>query len=136
QAAHNLLTLAKQNGASLDASDEMMLDASVRVPVLDPLANRLSMRAKLQRTLDDLAIARARLARCQPASLSPADAPRVADLSRQADAFAKAPRRQFERDPDQVTDVINLIVQIESLPAGACGPDTPDDRALQLIAGA
>lgn len=134
QIARELLARAKRNGATLGQQDAMMLAASERIPVLDPLAARLTTRARMERALDDLGIARAKIARCQSATLQPDDADRVSSLSSQADTFGKLSARRLARDPDQVTDIINLVVQIEALPASMCGTDTPDDRALQLIA--
>ena len=132
--AHDLFADARQNGASLSADDEMVLAATGRMPALDPLAARLTAARRLQRALDGLAIARRRITRCQAASPQPADATHLSDLSAQAEAFDELPRRRLARDPDQVTDLINLVMEIEALPPKACGPDTPDDRALQLIA--
>ena len=133
--AHDLFAKAQKNGASLPAADAMALAATGRMPDIDPFAARLTTRQRLQRALDGLAIARARIARCQAAPAQSADAAYVANLSTQADAYDKLPRRRLERDPDQVTDLINLVMQVEALPAKLCGPDSIDDRALQLIAG-
>lgn len=132
--AHDLFAEAQKNGASLSGDEQMLLAATGRMPALDPFAARLTAARRLQRALDGLAIARTRIARCQAASLQPPDAAHLSDLSAQADAFDALPRRRLERDPDQVTDLVNLVMEIEALPAKACGPDTPDDRALQLIA--
>ena len=113
-----------------------MLASSARIPELDPLGERLSARQRRERALEGLAIARTRLARCQShAPQAPDAAARVADLSRQADAFVRLARRVLARDPDRITDLINLVAQIEALPDSLCGPDGTDDRALQQIAG-
>lgn len=135
QTAHDLFLKARRNGASLPPDDETALAATSRMPDLDPLAARLTTRQRLQRALDSLSIARGRIARCQTISPQAPEAGRVSDLSQQVDAFGKIPRRRLERDPDQVTDIINLVMQVEALPPQMCGPDTADDRALQLIAG-
>src|SRR6185437_10416959 len=111
-AAHRLLSQARRNGASLTQADELMLASSARIPELDPLGERLSARQRRERALEGLAIARTRLARCQShAPQAPDAAARVADLSRQADAFARLARRVLARDPDRITDLINLVAQ-------------------------
>lgn len=133
--AHDLLEEARRDNAALTPDDESALAATSRMPDLDPFAAGLTARLRLQRALDGLTIVRARIARCQPVSPQAPEAARIADLSQQADAFAKLSRRRLERDPDRVTDLINLVMQIEALPSQMCGPDTADDRALQLIAG-
>ncbi|MGH9409777.1 MAG: tetratricopeptide repeat protein [Vicinamibacterales bacterium] len=133
-AARQMLAQASKEGAPMTASDQMMLDESTRVPALDPLALHLSTRERARRALQDLSIARDRLARCAPPPSQAGDAQHVADLSRRADDMAKLRQRQLERDPDQVDQMAALVFEIEALPAQTCGPLSNDDRALQLIA--
>lgn len=134
QAAHRLFAEARSAGAPLSPDDESMLASSARVPELDPLADRLPGRQRLERALEDLAIARTRIARCQSGVAQPEDAARLADVSHRANAFYKLPRRRLARDPDQIIGIVTVVAEIEALPAAQCGPDTPDDHALQLIA--
>jgi tetratricopeptide (TPR) repeat protein len=134
QAAHRLLTQAARNGAALSDDDERMRVASARIPELDPLAERLTARERMNRALDGLAIGRLRLARCRPGAADSPESLQVAALAQQADAFGKLSRRALARDPDQITALIGLTAQIEALPDSLCGPDGADDHALQQIA--
>jgi tetratricopeptide (TPR) repeat protein len=132
--AHRLLAEARQDGASLSADDERMLASSARIPELDPLAARLTVRQRIERAVEGLTIARARLTRCESRAPQTPDATRVADLSARAATAAKRSHRQLARDPDRITDLITLVAQIEALPESLCGPDSTDDRSLQQIA--
>lgn len=134
QAAHNLLDAARRAGASLSPDDQSMLASSPRIPELDPFAEGLLGRERLDRAVADLAIARTRIARCESSAGQSAASALLADLSHRADGFYKLPRARLARDPDQIANIVTVVGEIEALPAQQCGPDTPDDHALQLIA--
>jgi tetratricopeptide (TPR) repeat protein len=133
-AAHQLLAEAKHDGATLSTADETMLAASARIPELDALAERLTVRQRLARARQGLTIAHNRLARCQAHAVQPDAVATVADLSNQADALDRLSARALARDPDRITDLVALVAAIEGLPSSLCGTDTADDRALQQIA--
>ena len=134
QAANRLFAEAQGTGTRLSPDDESMFASSARVPELDPLVDRLPVRQRLARALEDLTIARTRMARCQSSAGQPGVAARLADLAHRANAFYRLPRRRLERDPDEIITIVNVVAEIEALPVAQCGPDTPDDHALQLLA--
>ncbi|HEX3704601.1 MAG TPA: tetratricopeptide repeat protein [Vicinamibacterales bacterium] len=122
--------------AALNGDARDMLDVSDRVLTLDPYAARLAARARAQRVLRALVIARARLVRCQgtPAHDAATDA-RIGTLQVRLDATGTLTPRALERDADLVDDALAVVFDVERLPPAACGGDSADDRALAIIAG-
>ena len=122
-------------GGTLTPDDQASLDVSTRVLRLDPSARGLTTRERARRLLLDFDVASLRLERCQ--ALGPSDATvaaRVADLTERAARIAKLTQRRLELDADLMDEVSDLVFAVEALPASACAPDSPDDRALQLVA--
>ncbi len=132
--AHDYLQQASDHGG-LDPDARERLDISARVLALDPSSRGLSARARGQRTLRSLSIARARLARCQAAAGGASD-PQIAALSARAHGAGSTRERVVERDPDIGDEIMQLVFDIERLPAAACGPDSLDDHALQYLSRA
>ena len=108
----------------LDARET--LEIAERVLALDPYGERLSARARAQRTVSALAIARSRLERCEV---------QRPDLGARLAAMDELRPRVFERDPSLIDTAMAIAFDIEKLPSGSCGADTADDRALEAIAG-
>jgi tetratricopeptide (TPR) repeat protein len=130
--------LARAAGTTtLEPPVQQMLDLSRRVVALDPFTARLTARERSRRLQAALAVARARVERCAPSGTADVDsAARIKDLATRENAIEQArKRRRAGVDPEYQDDLSSLVFAIESLPEPLCGPDTLDDRALQLIAG-
>ena len=133
-AAARDLSAAAAAGA-LDASSQSMLEVSRRVLALDPYTGRLSVRARAQRALLALGVAHARFNRCTEAWIAdPQVAPSLAGLGMRLAAAGRRGADALARDPDSIDEAIAVTFDVEKLAAGACTGDTPDDRALALIA--
>jgi hypothetical protein len=99
------------------------MDVSGRAIALDPYANRLALRSRAARALRARDIARARLARCTTTTA----------LEDRMNRSATLDERALERDPDLIDEVMSAAFDVERLPAGSCGSDTADDRALAMV---
>lgn len=133
--ATEYLTRAAGTGP-LEPPVRSMLDLSRRVLALDPSAARLTARERSRRLQAALAAARERLGRCAAGMADADSAGRIGDLAARDNAIEQArERRRGGIDPEYQDDITTLVFAIESLPERTCGPDTVDDRALQLIAG-
>ncbi len=132
--AHRFLAAAAAR-EPLDAPTRDMLDVSAGVLTLDPATAGIGARARWQRALRGVAVATARLARCEAASTSPNTQSQVVDLKTRLERAAKANPQAFERDPDLVDRTLAMVFEVERLPAAECGVDSADDRALAILAG-
>jgi tetratricopeptide (TPR) repeat protein len=133
--ARTFFAAAAKTAGSLDPETQGMLAVANRVLALDPSARGLGTRARVQRVLEGLKVAAARLQQCQTHGPSDdATAARLSDMQRRVEASGKLRRTALERDPDLTDQTISLVFEIEKLPESACGPSSPDDRALQLLA--
>jgi tetratricopeptide (TPR) repeat protein len=134
RSARRDLALAADRGG-LDDEARGLLDVAERAVAMDPFVDRLGVRARAQRARRALAIARARLERCQPAwSADDSTSAKVDDITTRLAALDKVRPDALERDPDLVDESVALALEIEKIPSGACGTGTPDDRALAIIA--
>jgi tetratricopeptide (TPR) repeat protein len=132
QAARKYLAEAARQSL-LDADARAALDTVEQVLSLDPFARGIGSRARAERTLRALDIARARVAACTAATPDLADT-RLEDLKQRLDAASGTGRRAIERDSDVTDQLMAVVFEVERLPASACAPQTTADRALQLIA--
>ena len=132
--AHRHLVAASAHEALDDAARDM-LDVSAGVLTLDPSTAGIGAKARGQRALRAVAVATARLARCEAESTSPNTQSQVGDFKARLERAAKANAQAFERDPDLVDKTMALVFEVERLPAAACGADSADDRALAILAG-
>ena len=121
-ARRDLMTAAAHGPLDADARD--MLDVANRALDLDPYVDRIGGRARAARARRALEIGKARLDRCQP----------MPALQARMDAAKKIRPQALARDADMVDEVMELVFDIEKLPSGSCGGDTPDDRALAIVA--
>lgn len=124
-AQQDLAAAAGRAPLSSDARD--MLDVSERALAIDPYLDRLGVRARARRALHALAIAQARLARCQPG-------PNVDVLDGRVAAAAKRRPQDLERNADLIDNTMAVSLDVERLTTDSCGKDLPDDRALATIA--
>jgi predicted Zn-dependent protease len=132
--AHRFLVAASQR-EPLDHTTRDILDVTERVLTLDPSAAGIGAKARGQRTLRAVAVATARLARCEAASTSPNTQSQVVDFKARLERAAKTNPQAFEHDPDLVDNTMAVVFEVERLPNAECGADSVDDRALIIIAG-
>ncbi len=114
---------------SADADAQEMLMESDAVLALDPYLRGLRSAERARRALAALDVSRNRLHRCQTGDGVPDD------LVDRVTAARKKSERTLARDAEALDDVMTLVFDIEKLQDPACGADSPQDRALRLIAG-
>ena len=132
--ARQYLAIGAKSG-TLTNDDQGLFDVSTRVLRLDPSAPDLAARERARRLLLDFDVASARLRRCRTLAASDAAmAARVADLGDRMDRVAKLTQRKLALDAELMDQMSALVFAIEGLPASTCSPDSPDDRALQIVA--
>jgi tetratricopeptide (TPR) repeat protein len=132
--AHRFL-LAASAREPLDGTAREMFDVSDGVLALDTSVAGIGAKGRADRVLRSVAIAGARLARCEAASTSPNTQSQVADLKARLERSRKTNSQAFERDTDVVDNTIALVFAVERLPAAECGADSAGDRALAILAG-
>jgi aminopeptidase N len=112
-----------------------MLDVGRSVLGLDPYADRLSARARAERAVRALAIARERFNRCKSAWAGDERlALKLDQLELRLTAAEQRKVAALEHDSDLFDDSVAVAFEIEKLPAGACGADAVGDRALDILA--
>jgi tetratricopeptide (TPR) repeat protein len=102
----------------------------------DPLAARLSVEERTRRLLVNVQQARQRVAACL-ATLPPGSAQRggLETAAHDADVFAPSMDiRSVRESRDAIETGVELAGRMEQQSAQACGPATPRDRSLLLIA--
>lgn len=132
--AHRFL-LAASAREPLDGTAREMFDVSDGVVALDTSVAGIGAKGRAERLLHSVAIASARLARCEAASTSPNTQSHVADLKSRLERSSKTNSQVFERDTDLVDRTIALVFEVERLPTAECGADSVGDRALAILAG-
>ena len=131
--ARQYLSTAK--AGALPARDEAMLATSERGIALDGSSRGLSASQRTHRLHMALDAAVARLKRCQQSQApDAATSATVAGLALESDRLSKSTERALLRDADLTDRVKQLVFDIEGLPESVCGPDSADDRALQIMA--
>jgi hypothetical protein len=108
---------------------------SGRILALDPFARGLTSRGRVQRVLNARTVAASRLQRCQMLAAGDEQiATQLNGLSMRLQATGTTRSVTLQRDPERTDQLLNLVFEIEALPAEVCGDATSDDRALQLLA--
>jgi predicted Zn-dependent protease len=133
-AARNLLQRAARQGPLSSDAEAELRDAEDALAV-DPLAPRLGSITRQRRLRSVLMTARARMDACvMAAGAQPGpDLLALQDRLASAEHDAHANRRP---DPDTLDDALAVVADIEQLPDTRCGPSSPQDRTLRLIARA
>lgn len=111
-----------------DADAQEMLAESDAVLELDPYLRGVRGAQRASRAQKALDVARRRLDRCATSEAVPDDLPTRVTAARRRSL------RALTRDAEALDDVMALVFEIEKLQDPACGADTPQDRALRLIA--
>jgi len=125
---------AAQASGTLDDDARRMLEVGRQVLALDPYTGRLNVHARAMRALRALAIARARFERCSESWIAdPNIGPSLGALGMRLAAAGRRTAAALERDSDLIDEVTTVAFDVEKLPAGGCGGETVDDRALSLI---
>jgi len=106
-----------------------MLMESDAVLALDPYLRGLRSAERARRALAALDVSRNRLQRCQTGERVPDE------LVDRLTAARRKSERTLAHDAEALDDVMTLVFDIEKLQDPACGADSPQDRALRLIAG-
>lgn len=133
-AAHRFL-LAASAREPLDGTAREMFEISDGVVALDASVPGIGAKGRADRVMRNVAIANARLARCEAASTSPNTQSQVADLKSRIERSSKMGSQVFERDADLADKAIALVFEVERLPTAECGADSVGDRALAILAG-
>jgi Flp pilus assembly protein TadD len=114
------------------------LQISSLVLELDPFQRRLSQQERNKRTIAAFDQALSRLQKCAQnkgvnlKSEQP-DAPFASVYSNVKKMQAKVTRRNLQRDPDLINNVMDLVMQMEEAAQQACGTPPPPDQALLMI---
>jgi predicted Zn-dependent protease len=132
--AHRFL-LAASAREPLDGTAREMFDVSDGVVALDTSVAGIGAKGRAERVVRGVAIASARLARCEAASTSPSTQSQVADLKARIERSSRTSPQVFERDSDLLDKTIALVFEVERLPTAECGVDSVGDRALAILAG-
>jgi len=129
--ARRYLLDAAKGDSALDPRAQEMLDVSREVLALDPYARGIRAAERARRATRALDVARERLVRCESAS---AAATTASDLDTRVAAATRVTERALARDTELVDDRMSLVFEIEKLQGASCGPPSPADRALLIIA--
>lgn len=122
-----------------DDRSQQLLEIANTVLSIDPLERRLTARERARRSVRAFEQAIKRLEACaidRQEELS-APEPETALQNAYARATQIRPRvrqRNLQRDPDLLTNVTDLVFEIEELAAGQCSPPEGLDLALLLVA--
>ncbi len=110
-----------------------LLETTTLVRELDPFLRGLPAKERADRTLRDFNIA---MRRTQECALLPSPPPGVIQaLARGNPIQPRLRKRDMWRDPDLLDTTMSWVFQSEAAAQGACGPLSPEDRALLLLAG-
>lgn len=125
-ARHYLLPVVAQEPKDEQSSE--LLSTSEAVLKLDPFERGLSSQERARRAMRDFQLALTRAEKC------PSPAADLSPLLQQADSRKASIREDLlARNPDALDKTMDLVFRLEKA-AGSCGPATPEDKALALLA--
>jgi tetratricopeptide (TPR) repeat protein len=116
----------------------LKLELSRLVIDLDPFQRRLSQEERGRRTIAAFQQALSRLKQCAGSrgvnlQTQQAAGPFVSVYSSVKKMQPKVSRRMLRRNPDLITNVMDLVMQMEETAQQACGTPTAPDQALLMI---
>ncbi len=115
-----------------------LLDVTQAAAALNPFDRSLREADKIQRTLHAFRIASARLEACTKASGNPATLP--AALASLQEPWKRwkidANPSYLSRQPDRIESLFDFSAAVEKHSQSLCGPPTPEDTALLVLANA
>ncbi|HKT11446.1 MAG TPA: tetratricopeptide repeat protein [Terriglobia bacterium] len=114
------------------------LQISRLVLQLDPFQSRLSENERGRRTVEAFRQALSRLKKCAQSQgadlkLRQESGPFAGIYSRVISMQPKVTRQKLQRNPDLITNVMDLVMQMEETAEQACGTPPPPDQALLMI---
>jgi Flp pilus assembly protein TadD len=129
--AQRLLHQTSGGSADLRATRELV----DLVIASDPWAGRIGSAERRRRLLSDLSYAQTRLQACLARDPAAQSVPDLSALAADAQTFVdQLPSRGYGLEQDTIENGFDVIARIERRMQDSCGPSTPRDRALMLIA--
>ncbi len=146
EAAYQLADYAQahryfQRALELDPKNQEVarkLEISGLVLELDPFQRRLSQNERGKRTIAAFQQALSRLKQCAQSrgvnlQSQQVSGPFASIYSSVNNMQPKVTRRNLQRNPDLITNVMDLVMQMEEMAQQACGTPPPPDQALLMI---
>ncbi|MGA8184310.1 MAG: tetratricopeptide repeat protein [Terriglobia bacterium] len=130
-----------QRALDIDPKDQeaaKKLEISRLVLELDPFQRRLSQNERGRRTIAAFQQALSRLKQCAQSrgvnlQSQQESGPFASIYSSVKNMQPKVTRANLQRDPDLITNVMDLVMQMEETAQQACGTPPPPDQALLMI---
>lgn len=130
-----------QRALEIDPKDQeaaKKLEISGLVLELDPFQRRLSQDERGRRTMAAFQQALSRLKQCAQSrgvnlQSQQESGPFASIYSSVKNMQPKVTRRNLQRNPDLITNVMDLVMQMEETAQQACGTPPPPDQALLMI---
>lgn len=136
QARSFLQKAVEANPRNLQAAEK--LEISKLVLELDPFARRLSQKERNKRTIAAFQQALSHMKQCAQSrgirlQSQQAAEPFATVYSKAAKMHAKVNNNSLRRNPDLITSVMDLVMQMEETAQQACGtPPAPDQALLKI----